>query len=118
MRRRAFLSLASLTSLPGISHYAVDARAASDEFAELRKKGVLRVGTSGDYAPFSRTVEGRTTGLDVELVGLVAAELGTRVELVPFKWPELTARMEKLDFDVVASGVTMRADRLPFGRFT
>jgi cyclohexadienyl dehydratase len=111
MRRRAFLSLAAL--LPSTAKSW-----AADELVEFRKRGVLRVGTSGDYAPFSRTVEGRTTGLDIELATLLAGELGMRLELLPFRWPELAARMEKHDFDLVASGVTMRADRLFFGRFS
>src|SRR5262245_59540062 len=112
MRRRSFLSLAAL--LPS----AVTARAATDELLELRKKGVLKVGTSGDYAPFSYTEKGRTAGLDVELAGLLAAELGMRLELVHFAWPELTAQLERGAFDLAASGVTIRADRLIFGRFS
>ena len=67
----------------------------------------LRVGTSGDYAPFSRDGE----GFDIEVARRFAAELGRPLELVPFKWPELGERAARGDFDVAMSGVSWRADR-------
>jgi len=67
----------------------------------------LRVGTSGDYAPFSKGGE----GFDVEVAQRFAAELGRPVEWVPFRWPELGERAAHGDFDVAMSGVTWRADR-------
>jgi len=67
----------------------------------------LRVGTSGDYAPFSKD----GAGFDVEVARRFAAELGRPLELVPFRWPELAERAARGDFDVAMSGVTWRADR-------
>lgn len=67
----------------------------------------LRVGTSGDYAPFSKGGQ----GFDVEVARLWASELGRPLELVPFRWPELAERAARGDFDVAMSGVTWRADR-------
>lgn len=67
----------------------------------------LRIGTSGDYAPFSKDGQ----GFDVEVAKLWAAELGRPLELVPFRWPELAEREKRGDFDVAMSGVTWRADR-------
>jgi chorismate mutase-like protein len=67
----------------------------------------LRVGTSGDYAPFSKDGQ----GFDVEVAKLWAAELGRPLEWVPFRWPELGERAARGDFDVAMSGVTWRADR-------
>ena len=113
MQRRAFLRLGALSSglvltLPSFA----------SGLADLRKNGVLRVGTSDDYAPFSKATASGRTGFDVELVALLAADLGMRVEYVVFKWPELASRLEQKAFDVAVSGVTMRADRLFFGRFS
>jgi cyclohexadienyl dehydratase len=67
----------------------------------------LRVGTSGDYAPFSKDGE----GFDDEVARRFAAALGRPLELVPFRWPELAERVQRGDFDVAMSGVTWRADR-------
>jgi cyclohexadienyl dehydratase len=113
MRRRAFLELGALLSAATLTR-----RSDADDLADLRKSGVLRVGTSDDYAPFARATAGVRAGLDVELTNLLARGLGVRVEFVPFKWPELARRLEEKSFDVAASGVTMRADRLFFGAFS
>jgi ABC-type amino acid transport substrate-binding protein len=67
----------------------------------------LRVGTSGDYAPFSKGGE----GFDIDVARRFAAELGRPLELVPFRWPELAERAARGDFDVAMSGVTWRPDR-------
>ncbi|HTY18964.1 MAG TPA: transporter substrate-binding domain-containing protein [Myxococcota bacterium] len=72
---------------------------------------VLRVGTSGDYAPFSQ--DGR--GFDVEVARRMAPDLGVEIAWVPFRWPELSARLAAGDFDVAMSGVTWRPDRAVVG---
>ena len=72
------------------------------------------MGTSGDYAPFS--ADGK--GFEIDAAKLVAAELGREPVFVPFKWPELGARVAKGDFDVVMSGVTWRPDRAVVGRMS
>jgi cyclohexadienyl dehydratase len=110
MRRRAFLTLLAAASLARRSY--------ADDLTELRKSGVLRVGTSEDYAPFAKMTAGGRAGLDVDLSNLVGRGLGVRVDFVPFKWPELTKRLEEKAFDIAASGVTVRADRLFFGSFS
>ncbi|MGH7860287.1 MAG: transporter substrate-binding domain-containing protein, partial [Candidatus Binatia bacterium] len=75
---------------------------------------VLRVGTSGDYPPFSAGGK----GFDVEVAELLAADLGLRLEWVTFRWPELDERLAAGDFDVAMSGVTWRADRALVGWMT
>src|SRR5690349_5946216 len=65
----------------------------------------LRVGTSGDYAPFSvRREDGALGGFDVELAERLASDLGLSLRWVPFRWPELSARMSAGEFDVVMGG--------------
>lgn len=79
----------------------------------------LRVGTSGDYAPFSvRAADGAWSGFDVAVARAYAAARGRRLELVPFRWPELASRLGAGDFEVAMSGVTVRADRLLVGTMT
>ncbi|HTO69329.1 MAG TPA: transporter substrate-binding domain-containing protein [Myxococcota bacterium] len=83
---------------------AVFALAASARAAD---PAPLRVGTSGDYAPFSKDGQ----GFDVDFAKLWAAALGRPLQLVPFRWPELAERAARGDFDVAMSGITWRADR-------
>lgn len=79
----------------------------------------LRVGTSGDYPPFSLLgADGVWTGFDAEVARAYARDRGRALEIVPFRWPDLEAAMARGAFDVAMSGVTVRADRLVAGRFT
>jgi cyclohexadienyl dehydratase len=80
---------------------------------------VLRVGTSGDYLPFSGlSADGGRTGFDVELVQQFARAHGAEVQWVPFEWASLQADFEAGRFDLVASGVTVRPERSLAGRFS
>ena len=80
---------------------------------------VLRVGSSGDYPPFSeRTTAGSWRGFDVAVADAFARDQGRRLRLVPMRWPDLESVLARNQFDVAMSGVTVRADRLVTGRFT
>ncbi|MFI5396575.1 MAG: transporter substrate-binding domain-containing protein [Candidatus Binatia bacterium] len=73
---------------------------------------VLRVGTSGDYAPFSiRDADGGFTGFDIVVARRLAADLGRPIEFTPFRWPDLVRQLEAGAFDMAMSGVTLRPDR-------
>jgi cyclohexadienyl dehydratase len=79
----------------------------------------LRVGSSGDYAPFSLAAEGGApSGFDVTLAQTYARERGLEVEFVRFRWPELVRDLEKGRFDVAMSGVTVAPRRSLAGRFS
>jgi cyclohexadienyl dehydratase len=85
----------------------------------LAETAVLRVGTSGDYAPFSlRAPAGELTGFDVAVAQRFAHDVGREVVFVPFRWPDLVASARAGAFDVVMSGVTVRADRALFLTFS
>jgi len=72
----------------------------------------LRVGTSGDYAPFTFPApSGELTGFDMVVAQRLARDLGRSVEFVSFRWPDLVSQLRRGTFDVAMSGVTVRADR-------
>src|SRR5574341_489990 len=79
----------------------------------------LRVGTSGDYPPFSvRDENGALTGFDIDVARAYAADQGLAVEFVTFRWPDLQARLVAEVFDVAMSGITVRGDRLAVAPMT
>jgi cyclohexadienyl dehydratase len=83
--------------------------------------GVLRVGTSGDYAPFSSLLPGEPPsyeGFDVAMARAYAQERGLALELVEFRWPQLVEDLRAGRFDVAMSGVTVRPRRSVAGRFS
>lgn len=56
----------------------------ADTLDNVKKKGVLVVGTKVDYAPFGfKNVEGKPIGLEPDLAADVARRLGVKLELVP-----------------------------------
>ena len=83
--------------------------------------GTLRVGTSGDYAPFSvaKSAESsRYEGFDVELARRYAHDRGLEIEWVRFRWPTLLRDLEAGRFDVAMSGVTVAPSRSVAGSFS
>lgn len=87
--------------------------------APLPQAPPLRVGTSGDYAPFSaRDAAGTARGFDVEIAEALARDLGRELRLVPFRWPELTRQVEAGELDVAMGGVSWQPGRAVFGYMT
>jgi cyclohexadienyl dehydratase len=87
--------------------------------ATAQQSCVLRIGTSGDYAPFSIAESASdVAGLDAEIARRLGADFGCAVQFVRFAWPELSSRLKSGGFDLVASGVTLRWERALVGRFS
>ncbi len=86
--------------------------------AGLRRVGVLRVGTTGDYAPFSSDAEGMLRGLDIELARDLARALGLKPIFVSTSWPGLMADLRANRFDVALSGITATAERAQEAAFS
>jgi len=84
----------------------------------------LRVGTSGDYAPFSLNSAGKpngnfqTAGFSIDVARAFASHTGRRVEFVQFNWPKLSQSLAAEHFDFALSGITVRPDRSIAGRFS
>jgi cyclohexadienyl dehydratase len=104
---------------------AIDLEVEADG-VEAEEEVVLRVGTSGDYAPFSfgrssgSSIESATelTGFDIDIARAFARDRGLVLRFVPFRWPSLLADLEAGRFDVAMSGITVRAERSVAGRFS
>ena len=85
----------------------------------IHRTGILRVGTTGDYKPFSfRNPDGTYQGADITMVRRLAARLGARVEFVPTVWAQLNTDYSAGKFDIAVGGVTNLAPRAARGPFT
>jgi cyclohexadienyl dehydratase len=85
------------------------------------KKPVIRVGTSGDYAPFSLALEGEAIvfeGFDLAVARAFAEAHGYELVAKRFRWSNLSHSLEAGQFDVAMSGVTIIPDRSAIGRFS
>ncbi len=72
---------------------------------------VLRIGTTGDYAPFSADVRGRLQGVDIELARDLARRLGARPVFVRTTWPTLLEDLRRDAFDVALGGISATRTR-------
>lgn len=84
---------------------------AAPTWATLQRVGVLRVGTTGDYAPFSDDRGGELRGLDVQLAEALAKSWGVNVVFVRTTWPTLMADLGKRRFDLAVSGISVTPER-------
>jgi chorismate mutase-like protein len=118
-RALACAALASLASLSPAVHAqpAAPASAASapqaNKLDEILVRGALRVGTTGDYKPFSYRVGATDTfvGLDIALAGDLAHSLGVKLQIVPTTWSTLMQDFSAGRFDVALGGVSVTLER-------
>ena len=76
---------------------------------EITARGVLRVGTAGDYQPMSylEPETGTYVGFDAELAEDLAAALGVKLEYVRTSWPTLMEDTLAGKFDLAVCGITI-----------
>ena len=100
--------------------------------AQIQSSGLLRVGTTGDYAPFShddgaeksaasdtdQEWQESLTGVDVDLARNLAAALKVELEFVHTSWPTLSEDLRAGRFDVAMSGVSRTLDRARIGHLS
>ena len=91
-----------------------------DTLKRVLDSGILRVGTTGDYLPFSVFDEDhyKYRGIDIELAYLLAKSLGVEVQWVHTSWPRLMEDLALNKFDIAMSGVSIKLFRLRHGLFS
>jgi cyclohexadienyl dehydratase len=93
-----------------------DARARS--FDEIVASGTLRVGTTGDYKPFSFDNNGTYEGFDIAMARSFADQLGLKLQLVKTSWKTLMADLAADKYDIGMSGITRTIARQKEARFS
>lgn len=79
----------------------------------------LRVGLTGDYAPYSRRApDGTFHGADVTMAQALARSLGVTLEFVPTTWKTMAADLQADRFDIAMGGVSVTPDRAAIGDFS
>lgn len=86
---------------------------------QVIQSGELRVGTTGDYQPYSHLLpDGRYEGIDIELAKDLAQSLGVKLVLVPTSWPELMTDLNAKKYDIGMSGISKKLSRQTQGLFS
>ncbi len=87
---------------------------------EILTRGVLKVGTTGDYKPFTflNKETGQFEGYDIDIANALGTTLGVKVEFVQTAWPKMTDDFKADKFDMVMGGVSITIPRQKLGYFT
>jgi polar amino acid transport system substrate-binding protein len=79
---------------------------------EITKRGVLKVGMTGEQPPFNmESREGELMGYEVMLAELLAESMNIELELVKIPFSGLLPALQKGDVDLVMSGMTITMER-------
>ncbi|HNB27667.1 MAG TPA: ABC transporter substrate-binding protein [Alphaproteobacteria bacterium] len=108
-------ALIALGLAVGVTGGITGAAAVDDSLLhKILERGSLRVGTTGDYPPFSELDQASNTykGYEIDVVTQLAADLGVKIEFVPTTWDTLGAGIAADKYDIAASGITMTLERL------
>jgi cyclohexadienyl dehydratase len=85
----------------------------------IRTSGVLRVGTTGDYTPFTiRDPDGTYRGSDIVMARHLAQKLKVRVEFVPTTWRDLLPDFTARKYDIAMGGISILPERAAKGEFS
>jgi chorismate mutase-like protein len=105
-----FFSLLFLALLLPAASLAAPATTTWDQ---VRVRGVLRIGTTGDYAPYTilDAGDGAYVGADIALALRLALELGLRAEFVATTWKTLLGDATAGRFDVAIGGISITPER-------
>ena len=84
-----------------------------DAVRNIKARGVLKVGTAGDYCPmsFRDPSTGKYEGFDAVLAEEFARSLGVKLEYVPTTWPNLMRDTLDRKFDLALCGITITPAR-------
>ena len=90
------------STLIGFPTFAQDSR-----LQQILQKKEIRVGTSGDYPPFSylNPQTNQYEGMDIALAHKLGEALDAKVTFVRFTWPGLTGDLTADKFDIAMGGI-------------
>ncbi len=112
----ATLGLTSATMSVAIAQTAP----AASRLDEIMARGTLKVGTTGDYRPFTflNKETGQYEGYDIDIANALGAAMGVKVEFVATAWPKMMDDFTADKFDMVMGGVSITLPRQKKGYFT
>ena len=108
-----------LAALAGVLCLAASAPAHAD-LSDIEKRGVLKVATEDDYAPFNMIQDGKPVGFHADLLADLQKFVGDKIkvqqEILP--WTGLLASVSAGQYDMAYTGALVTDDRLKVFDFT
>lgn len=122
-----YRSQAAKLAMPGLQHgdqvallkAVSQLRPASMSALErINASNVLRIGMTGDYAPFTLERNGELSGADVEMGEALARSLGAQPQFVSTSWSMLMRDYQAGRFDIALGGVSVTPERAKLASFS
>ena len=108
------VAIAFIASL-SIGMFGCASASSSNKVNDIKKAGVITVGTSGDYPPyeFHGQVNGKDEiiGFDIEIARQLAKDLGVKLVIKDMQFGALLASLNTNKVDFVISGMTPTKER-------
>ena len=79
--------------------------------ADVQKAGKITVATSPDFPPFESLEGGNVVGIEVDIMKLIAQELGVEIEFVQMDFDSVLIGIQSAKYDCAMSGITVNPDR-------
>lgn len=121
LRRRfvaliAGFGLLGLVALPAAAQQAAPA----SRLDQVLAQGFVRIGTTGDYKPFTylNPETKQFEGIDIDMGRALAKALGVEARFVQTSWPKLMADFAADAYDVGMGGISVNLDRQKKGLFS
>ncbi len=90
---------------------ALSGVAQADQLEDIQKSGTLRVGTTGDYKPFSYFDGKSYSGYDIDVAQHIAEQLGVELKIVRTTWKDLLTDLDDDKYDIAMGGITRKIQR-------
>jgi len=119
-RKRAVRGLGLILAAIWAALAAARALAAESRLDAVLESHILRVGTTGDYRPFTALdkTTGEYSGFDIDMARSLAQALGVQIKFVPTTWSNLAGDLAAGAFDIAMGGVSVTLDRQKTGFFS
>ena len=107
------LILSLLIMLIAIASAAPTVGAETSRLDTIMEMGVLKVGSTGDYKPFTYfdKEKGEFEGIDIDMAKSPAAALGVKLELVQTTWKNIVTDLVEGKYDVAMGGISKKLSR-------
>lgn len=125
--RAAYAGAAARIATPGLAEGDAEALlyalselewAPGPTMKRIAASGVLRVGATGDYAPFSLESNGGLTGADIEGAASLGAALELDIVFVRTTWSMLMRDYAAGRFDIAVGGISITPERAQLAAFS
>lgn len=107
------MSCSSRSYIPPTAVVEIPAAPKKSHLDLIQESGEIRIGTTGDYAPFSsyNAETGEYEGIDIDMANHLAQSLGVKVTFVKTSWSSMMTDFKSRKFDMVMGGVSVDLNR-------